>query len=131
MADESIPPLQFVSDEQAVARYAEISGDHSGIHLDAELARAQGLPGVILHGMHVFGQVVSHIDRCAADGTALRSVRCRFSDVSLPDEPVSVDFTSQELGTWTFQGDQNGRAVVTDGRATISRTDAGRHHQQR
>lgn len=37
--------------EDQPARYAEASGDHNPIHLDAEAAKAAGFPGVVLHGM--------------------------------------------------------------------------------
>jgi acyl dehydratase len=33
------------------SRYADASGDHNPIHLDDEVARAAGLPGVIVHGL--------------------------------------------------------------------------------
>src|SRR5256885_9460145 len=40
---------------EQIAEYAEVSGDHNPIHLDDEVARSVGLPGLIAHGMLQMG----------------------------------------------------------------------------
>jgi acyl dehydratase len=112
-----VPDLSWVPGGAVPAEYADISRDRSGIHLDEQLAREQGLPGVILHGMHVFGQVVSHLDRHSPPGTVL-SVSCRFADVSVPGERIDVRFASRGSAL-EFTGEQAGRPVVTAGVATV------------
>jgi acyl dehydratase len=49
---DMLPPLVKppISQEQ-LRRYADASGDHNPIHLDAEAARRVGLDSVIAHGM--------------------------------------------------------------------------------
>lgn len=100
-------------------RYAEISRDASAIHLDEGLARREGLPGVILHGMHVFGQVVSVLDR-ESGGMALSRVRVRFADVAVPGERIDVDLDGGDTGV-TFEAVQSGRSILRAGWATYSR----------
>lgn len=120
MADRMVSPLRFVTSRAQVAEYAAISGDDSRIHLDDDVARAQQLPGVILHGMHTFGQVVSHLDRHADQGTTLRSVSCRFTGVGMPDAEVAVRFESAEQQDLSFRGEQSGRTVIDRGSARFA-----------
>ena len=77
---------------ETIRRYAEASGDHNPIHLDADAARAAGFPGVIAHGMSVVALACEEvIDRYAAgDATRIRGVGVRFSAPVLPGEPVDL-----------------------------------------
>ena len=43
----SLPPLT----KATLALYADVSGDPNPIHVDAEFARAAGMPDVLAHGM--------------------------------------------------------------------------------
>jgi acyl dehydratase len=74
--------------------YAEVSGDHNPIHLDAGAARAAGFPGVIAHGMSVVAVVCEEvIDRyCGGDASQVRGVGGRFSTPVVPGEPLHVTF---------------------------------------
>ena len=118
-----VPTLSWVPDAVSPAEYADVSRDRSGIHLDEDLARRQGLPGVILHGMHVFGQVVSHLDRMSPSGTVW-SVSCRFVDVSLPGTQIDVQFFELEEGL-VFSAKQGGRLVLAAGTAKAKSTGDG------
>lgn len=65
---------------EALARYAEASGDLNPLHLDPDFARLAGFDDVIVHGMlamAVLGRVLSR-DFPAA---ALRSFEARFAAV--------------------------------------------------
>ena len=107
----------WVPDSEVPRRYAEISQDFSAIHLDEDLALREGLPGVILHGMHVFGQVVSILDRESGE-TSLVRARVRFVDVAVPDKPIDVSFVRDDDGV-TFEGAQAGRTILASGRASF------------
>jgi acyl dehydratase len=48
---ETIPLLEKHVTQEQISAYAEVSGDHNPIHVDAEAARAVGLDGTIAHGM--------------------------------------------------------------------------------
>jgi acyl dehydratase len=45
-------PMGLITQE-ALKGYAEASGDHNPIHLDEQVAKKVGLPGVIAHGMYI------------------------------------------------------------------------------
>jgi acyl dehydratase len=100
----------WLPDSEVPRRYAEVSKDFSAIHLE-------GLPGVILHGMHIFGQVVGMLDR-EAGRTHLTRVRMRFADVAVPGEPIEIALVPDENGV-AFQGAQDGHIIVTSGRASF------------
>jgi acyl dehydratase len=85
--------------------YAEISGDHNPIHLDAGAARAAGFPGVIAHGMSVIAVVCEEvIDRyCGGDAGRVRGVGGRFSSPVVPDQPLTLSFAADPAdGTVRF-----------------------------
>lgn len=81
--------------------YAAASGDFNPIHLDAEFARAAGLPGVILQGLCTLGWAVDAFQRYLGDPGKVRAVRVRFS------RPVAVDDVITFSGTVTqVEGDK-------------------------
>ncbi len=49
----TLPPVTI----EQLRAYAEASGDFNPIHLDEEVARRAGLPGIIAHGMWVAAQL--------------------------------------------------------------------------
>lgn len=59
------------------ARYAAASGDHNPVHLDPEVARRAGLPGVVLHGLSVLAFAV-HTAAPHAGARPLAEVGARF-----------------------------------------------------
>ena len=98
--------------------YAEVSGDHNPIHLDAEAARAAGFPGVIAHGMSVLAVVCEEvIDRyCAGDASRVRGVGGRFSAPVLPEEPLDISLqTDPTDGTVRFGCKTPGGLAVKQG----------------
>jgi acyl dehydratase len=94
-------------------RYAEASGDHNPIHLDADQARAAGFPGVIAHGMSVVAHVCEVvIDRCAGgDAARVRSVGARFSSPVIPGEPLDIQLRPSGPDA-TGDGDGDGARTV-------------------
>ncbi|WP_311209605.1 MULTISPECIES: MaoC/PaaZ C-terminal domain-containing protein [unclassified Aeromicrobium] len=117
---DSIPDLHWRPSAADPEEYAKVSHDFSGVHLDDSLARAEGLPGVILHGMHVLGHVVSHLDRYAQPGR-LTSVTVRFLDVTLPEEGVSVRMKPTDEHNVIFDAMQGDRQVLGEGLASFSK----------
>lgn len=64
-----------ITPEQVMA-FAHASGDHNPIHLSDEAARAAGLPGAVLHGMFVVGQLEAFLARM--DGFSIAEMQVRF-----------------------------------------------------
>lgn len=115
-------------DDDQTFRYREASGDGMAIHVDDAVARAVGLPGIIVHGlctMAMTGQAV--LNTVAEDDPArLRRLAVRFSEFVLPGEDLVT--TVYDAGTATptghrvyaFEAHSNGRRCITHGRAEVA-----------
>jgi acyl dehydratase len=88
------PFSSFVShvDEDMPERYAEASGDRNPIHLDADVASAVGLPGVINHGLGTLSLVTAGLIRELAGGDPARvgTVEARFTSMVVPGSDLTT-----------------------------------------
>lgn len=103
---------------EQIAAYAEPSGDHNPIHLEADFARSVGLPGIIAHGMlqmSILGCVAAD---AAGGGAHLRRLYCRFSGMVEPGDTVT--FTADDAG----QGKLALRAVNQRGEPVLTKSSA-------
>jgi NAD(P)-dependent dehydrogenase (short-subunit alcohol dehydrogenase family)/acyl dehydratase/putative sterol carrier protein len=80
---------QLVASDQSL-RFAHASGDHNPIHTDPDVAKAAGLPSIILHGMctMAFAQKAIVDTACAGDSRRLERLKVRFSKPVLPGQTV-------------------------------------------
>jgi acyl dehydratase len=123
---------QLIAVEQRIdldqtSRYAAASGDLNPIHVDANVAKMAGLPGIIVHGLCTMAftakVMVDHL--CEGDPLRLKRLAVRFSHPVLPGETITTK-------VWPV-GDRNGRrayeyetynrdglAVIRDGIAEIA-----------
>jgi acyl dehydratase len=106
-------------DKDQTFRYAQASGDRNPIHVDENIARMAGLPGIIVHGLctMAFTSKVA-IDRlCSGEPTRLKRLRARFSRPVLPGQTITTR-------VWR-DGEENGRQIFAyetlnpDGHAVI------------
>ncbi len=107
-ATKSAAPVASVTqhlDSDQTYRYAEASGDQMPIHLDAEVAKSVGLPGIIIHGLctMAFTSVAALTELCGGDTAKLRRLAVRFSRPVLPGQEITTTF-------WAA-GDQDGNPV--------------------
>lgn len=117
-----------VAEDQPV-RYADASGDHNPIHLDAAVAKKSGFPGVILHGMctMAFASKALVDNLAGGDPTRIKLVRVQFSRPVFPgqtlvtkawkldDEPVRDGVSAYGFETVNSRGS----AVLKAGRVEI------------
>ncbi|WP_341716320.1 MaoC/PaaZ C-terminal domain-containing protein [Micromonospora sp. FIMYZ51] len=116
MSEIPVPaPVVWAPSTNVPQDYAQVSGDHSAVHLDPAVARRVGLPGVILHGMYVYGYVASCLGRHAvAHGGRLSSFECRFQAPMLPAVPISVRFARGDTrGSVRVDAHQADRLVLS------------------
>jgi acyl dehydratase len=108
-------------------RYAEASGDNMPIHLDEEIAKSVGLPGIIIHGLctMAFTSWAAVQTVCDGDSTRLKRLAVRFSRPVLPGQAITTTFWSageangnQVFGFETRNGD--GEVVIKDGLAEVA-----------
>jgi acyl dehydratase len=114
-------------DDDQTYRYAEASGDHMPIHLDAEVARSVGLPGIIIHGLctMAFTSVAALTELCDGDTARLRRLAVRFSRPVLPGQEITTTFWragasdgATVFGYETRNGD--GEVVIKDGLVEVA-----------
>ena len=71
--------------------YAAASGDFNPIHVDAEVARAAGLPGPILQGMCTYAWLAEACSSYFGDPGRFQRLFARFSRPVLPGDTVTFD----------------------------------------
>ncbi len=104
-AGDNIPELSVTPDRYLPHRYAGASGDFNPIHIDAEFARAVGLPGNILHGLWGMAQVARASAAAAGgDPRALKRLSVQFRGMGVPEQEVTVSGSVKAI--------DDGRAVV-------------------
>ena len=108
-------------DEDQTFRYRDASGDTNPIHVDEELARQAGLPGIIVHGlctMAMCGSVV--VDQVAArDPARLARLAVRFSRPVFPGDDLVVSVYDAGQGAYAFEATARDKLVVRDGWAEV------------
>jgi acyl dehydratase len=122
----SRPPDAAVAqtfDADQTFRYAAASGDPMPIHLDDELARAMGLPGIIIHGLCTMAftsqVVIGHA--CPDDPTRLRRLAVRFARVAQPGQTITTRVWDGGQGRHHFETTaDSGGVVIKDGLAEVA-----------
>jgi acyl dehydratase len=113
-------------DDDQMERYAEASGDHNPIHLDASVARKAGLRRPILHGMCTMAMATKAAVNglCGGDPTKVTRIAVRFSRPVLPGNELTTKLWPETTGEGpdrfgfeTFNTD--GRAVIKSGQVEI------------
>jgi len=107
-------------------RYAEAAGDPSRWHLDDAVARAAGLPGIIIHGLCTMAFLGRAIAECVADGDVLRVKRLavRFSRPIFPGSMMTTDIRAGDARegrrAYLFEATrEDGERVITNGLAEV------------
>jgi acyl dehydratase len=113
----------YAVDEDQTFRYAEASGDQMPIHLDDNVARAVGLPGIIIHGLCTMAfcsrAVIEEV--AGGDPTRLQRLAVRFSRPVLPGQEITTRIFAAGSGRYGFETvNPDGEAVVKDGLAEVS-----------
>jgi acyl dehydratase len=102
-------------------RYADASGDHNPIHLDDDVAKAVGLPGVINHGLGTLSLVSGGLVEHLAEGDAgrLHRLTVRFTDMVLPGSDVATTVWDSPDGPFLFETTRPDGAVVMAGAVEV------------
>ncbi|MBS1676325.1 MAG: MaoC family dehydratase N-terminal domain-containing protein [Actinobacteria bacterium] len=113
-------------DEDQTFRYADASGDRMPIHLDADVARSVGLPGIIVHGLCTMAFTSHAVINSFADGdpTRLRRHFVRFAGILEPGQAITTTLRKADGGppqAILFETRAaNGDLVIRDGLAEIA-----------
>lgn len=120
---------QHVDDDQTF-RYSPASGDPMPIHLDEEVARDAGLPGIIAHGLctMAFASWAVLTEVGGSDVNRLKRLAVRFSKMVRPGDDLETRIwqtgRNGDTTTYAFETARNGDAgeefAITDGLAVIA-----------
>ena len=124
--DESVPEVAYEEttkvDDDQTHRYAEASGDHNPIHLDENVAKMAGLPGIINHGMCTMAIAAKGAVNGLAGGDPerIKKVGVRFSKPVIPGQELTTKFwkTAESGGVTTYGFETYnpaGQAVIKGG----------------
>ena len=116
-------------DADQTFRYADASGDPMPVHLDDEVAKSVGLPGIIIHGLCTMAftsvAVIGHT--CPDDPAQLKRLAVRFSKVVQPKQTTTTrmwaagEAGGREAYAYETTSD-SGHVVIKDGLAEIERS---------
>jgi acyl dehydratase len=97
-------------------RYAEASLDRNPIHIDPAVARAAGLPDVILHGLCTMARAGSSVIRAEGDPRRLRRLAVRWTRPVHNGESLITRIWRDDGGLRRFDVIRpDGSAVITQG----------------
>jgi acyl dehydratase len=119
--DSTIVVQRFDADQ--TFRYAPAAGDPMPIHTDADLARAMGLPGIIVHGLCTMAFTSRAViqSACPDDPRRLKRLAVRFSKPCLPGEQITTRVWERPGGVHVFETTNDaGDAVIKDGLAEVA-----------
>lgn len=111
---------QHVDDDQTF-RYGPAAGDPMPIHLDEEVARAAGLPGIIAHGLCTMAftswAVLTEVGESSVD--RLRRLAVRFASPVLPGQDLSTSIWAAGPSAYAFETSVGDALVIKDGLAEL------------
>jgi acyl dehydratase len=125
-------PLVRISqsiDTDQTYRYAKASGDHNPIHVDENVAKMAGMPGIIVHGLCTMAftskVMIDHL--CNHDPGRLHRLRARFARPVFPGQEITTAVWKQSepsehtgIQGYTYETyNPDGKAVIKDGIAEI------------
>ncbi|MDT5368299.1 MAG: hypothetical protein QOC62_2730 [Mycobacterium sp.] len=107
-------------------RYSPASGDPMPIHLDAEIARSAGLPGIIAHGLCTMAMTSWGVltEVAGSDTKRLKRFAVRFAKMVLPGDDLETRIwnagTTTGITSYAFETARGEDFVITDGLAEIT-----------
>ena len=121
-ASEPVAQITHGYDADQTQRYSAASGDPMPIHLDDDIAKAMGLPGIIVHGLCTMAFCSRAVvgEFCSEDPTRLKRFAVRFSKIVQPSERVTHSLWDAGGGRVAFETtSDNGNVAIKDGLAEI------------
>jgi acyl dehydratase len=108
-------------DEDQTFRYSPAAGDPMPIHLDVDIARLAGLPGIIAHGlcMMAFTSWAVLTEVAASRTDRLKRLAVRFAKPVLPGQDLSTSIWSAGNGRYVYESTVGDVVVLKDGLAEI------------
>lgn len=112
-------------DADQTFRYGPAAGDPMPIHLDEEVARDAGLPGIIAHGLctMAFTSWALLTEVAAGDTARLKRLAVRFNRMVLPDSDLDTTIwrgaSSEGYTSYAFETRVGDDVAIKDGLAEV------------
>ena len=102
-AQGSVQTVAIAIDAALAHRYTECSGIWNPIHTERRVAKAVGLPDVVLHGTATWALAGTELVKCLADGDPARLKRLhgRFGALVFPGSTLLLQFRTRRCGDQT------------------------------
>jgi acyl dehydratase len=112
---------QHIDDDQTY-RYAPAAGDPMPIHLDEEVAKDSGLPGIIAHGLctMAFTSWTLLTEVAGSDVDRLKRFAVRFAKPVLPGQDLTTSIWRAGAGSYAFETTVGETVVLKDGLAEFA-----------
>ena len=116
---------QHVDDDQTF-RYAPASGDPVPLHLDEQVAKDAGLPGIIAHGLctMAFASWAVLTEVAGSDVNRLKRFAVRFAKMVFPGDDLETRIwkvgSADGITTYAFETVRGEDVVLSDGLAEIA-----------
>ncbi|WP_409495634.1 MaoC/PaaZ C-terminal domain-containing protein [Amycolatopsis sp. cmx-11-12] len=112
---------QHVDNDQTY-RYAPAAGDPMPIHLDEEVAKDSGLPGIIAHGLctMAFTSWALLTEVAGSDVDRLKRLAVRFAKPVLPGQDLTTRVWHAGAGSYAFETTVGETVVIKDGLAEFA-----------
>lgn len=124
---DEVLDLEVTHTREQIKAYADASGDQNPIHLDDDIARSVGLPGVIAHGMLNYGLLSRAVTDWLGDPGRLRRLTVRFSNLVEPGDTIrccgrvkSLDEAAGHAVLEVWVENQRGEKVLSHAEAEIA-----------
>ena len=120
---EPLATVEQTFDADQTFRYSKASGDPMPIHLDDEVAKAMGLPGIIIHGLCTMAFTSRAVieTACPDDPTRLQRLAVRFAKIVQPEQTITTRIWDAGFGSYVFETTaDSGVPVIKDGLAKIA-----------
>ena len=124
---EPLLRVQQTIDADQTYRYAQASGDYNPIHVDANVAKMAGQPGIIVHGLCTMAftakVMIDHL--CGGDPRRLARLHVRFTRPVFPEQTITTTVWSKPdcEGRIVYAYETyspEGKAVVKDGMVEVA-----------
>lgn len=108
-------------DDDQTFRYSPASGDPMPIHLDDDIARMSGLPGIIAHGlcMMAFTSWAVLTEVAGGETERLKRLAVRFAKPVLPGQDLSTSIWAAGDGRFAYETTVGDTVVIKDGLAEV------------
>jgi acyl dehydratase len=117
--------VQHIDADQTF-RYATAAGDPMPIHLDEDVAKSVGLPGIIAHGLctMAFASWAVLTEVAGSDVSRLKRFAARFAKMVFPGDNLEtriwMNGTANGITGYAFETARGEDLVITDGLAEIT-----------